>query len=343
MPAYYAAGKLPDRVWYRVGSDNRDSEIGLFTAWDARCIATGTAEDCDLAIKLAEATYQRHDWSDAAGIFRLWYSGPCKADPDLYCGNFSSGHYPNLFFLPYLISGDEKYILAMEAIYKGYQNLRKKNINGPIIHQSGRELAWNLRTLAQLAWLQKKGDIDGTTYIDAMEATRKKLLASTENPYQAALHVLGAKINTGSQQWTGWFEGYICQVINYVVLLGFEEWRPLAEWHFQQLKARAGGQAPMKYLDNDHVKSGLSWQETKLHNEERMTALAGWPDDELPNYKVNGTVITYYIRARIALAWCAMAVQSGIKDAPAVCNSISDAINRRGQGSEYQEFAIGLD
>lgn len=332
------SGQLPKRVWYRVASNNRDSEIGLFSAWDARCIADRSA--CDLALELADNTLEHYQFDDIEGIARPYWI--CSKTPeDDYCGNLSFSHYPNLFFLPYLLTGDKKYIKPQEDLWAAYQKLSKRKIDSGIKHQNGRSLAWNFRTLAQLAWLQKQGLTEGDFYIEALEKTRKQLLVDMENPYQAGLHVLGTKINSGGRRWNGWMESYLGQVINYTVQLGFKEWQPIAEWHFEHLRARCGGEWPLKYCVSDHVTSGLTWSTTNAYSDQRMQALKDWPDGALPTYKVNGVVITYPIRAQNARAWAAMAAKNGIEGASELYEKLDAAITKRGDRNQHQEFAIG--
>jgi len=333
------SGRLSGRVWYRVSSASRDSEIGLFSAWDARCIADESA--CDLAIELADNTLDHYQFDDYEGISKGWWV--CDKTPeDDYCGNLSFSHYPNLFFLPFLLTGNTKYIKPQEDLWAAYQKWSQRAIDSGIKHQNGRNLAWNLRTLVQLAWLQQQGLTEKTVYIQALEKTRISLLEQKKTHYQAGLHVLGTKINTDGTRWTGWMESYLGQVINYVVQLGFEEWRPIAEWHFQHLEARCGGEWPLKYCGNDHVKSGLTWADTNAYSEDRANALEDWPDDQLPTARVKGVQITYPIRAQNARAWAAMAAMNNINGAEEMFNTLNAAIDARGDTNQHQEFSIGI-
>ena len=338
MPDYYKAGKLPDQAYLDVHSGLRDSEIGVFSAWDARAIATNDQADIDRMLQMHEATYQRHDFTDYEGMYRK----PWNAKEGQYAGNWSAGHYPNLFFLPYLITEEPKYLDAMEGIYAAYQKYRQKPISGPIIHQSGRELAWNLRTLAQLAWLQRSGRGVKHDYLSILEATRLHLLEQSQRPKQAVLHVVGIKINT-DYSFTFWMESYIGQVLNYLLQLGFEDWRPLADWHFQQLVMRTDGTVPLKYLDADHGRAALTLDEYIFHNEERRAALESWNDNELPPFKIDGVIITYDIRAENALAWARAAKRNGLSGSVEAVSVISNAIDQRGWGYNHQEFALRAD
>ena len=334
LPNYYKIGKLPSREYFRVSSASRDSEIGLFTAWDARAIATG---DTDLLLSLTEATYEHYDWSDSVGLYRKPWSNEAKNGA--YAGNLSSGHYPNVFFLPYLLTGKVEYVYAMETIYEGFQKYRKKAITGPIIHQSGRELAWNLRTLVQLAYLERQGRTTKQIYIVALEATRQHLLKAMQNPDNAALNVLGVKIN--SHQCTAWMESYIHQVLNHCVNLGFLEWLPLVEWHFVHFWNRIYGEWNLRDSSGDHIAINVDgWNATKPYGAARMGALNLHSMNDLPPLIANGVRITYPIRDFNCLGAIAMSANNGIAEAEWLHWYLSDAIARRGDTVFNQEFAI---
>ena len=337
LPAFYKAGKLPERTMFKGGSDLRDSEIGVFTAWDARAIATSDQADIDRLLALTEATYSHHDWDKNGDLFKGYW----QVAEGEYFGGWSSSHYPNVFFLPLLLTGDLKYIKPIERIYEAYQSLRQKHIEGPIVPMNGRNLAWNLRTLFQLAWLQARGYPVSHDYLKALDATRQRLLNEMQRPKQQPLHVLGIKINT-DDAFTSWMEGYIGVVINYGCLLGFEKWREIAEWHFQQLIMRTDGTLPLKYLDNDHCRAADTLDGYVLHNATRMALLTDWPDDKLPPLKIAGEFITYQIRAQIARGWAGMAEQNRIAGAWQVMNRIDTAISERGDTVFYQEWAMGV-
>ncbi|MFV0276756.1 MAG: hypothetical protein ACK5HY_06170, partial [Parahaliea sp.] len=331
IPNYYStATRLPDREYYKVGSDLRGDEIGLFPAWDARAIATG---DFSLALGLADATLSHYNWDAPETLFWApWATPPGQG--------FSASHYPNLFFLPYLLTGDTKYIYPQEQLWRGFQSYSQRAPQQGIRPQSGRSLAWNLRTLAQLAWLQQRGLTREHYYLEALENTRQFLLAEMKRPHNAALHVLGIKINT-NDEYTAWFESYIGQVVNYVCLLGFTEWKSIATWHFEHLRLRSGVKWPLLYSSGDHVKAGLSWEQTRPYNDQRMTLIAdaSLVRDQLPPEQITGVRITYRIRDWNARAWAAMAAANNIPGALEVYRKLDAAIKQRGS-SQYQEFAI---
>ena len=59
--------------------------------------------------------------------------------------------------LPHLITGDTKYVAPMECQYKIYSKWRQVTPESGIKAVDRGDMAWQLRNLAQLAYIQKLG------------------------------------------------------------------------------------------------------------------------------------------------------------------------------------------
>lgn len=274
--------------------------------------------------------------------------------------NISHAHKPNLYWLPYLMTGNQVYVDNMEAVDKQHYAWHNRATGkGLDAGDNGRELAWSLRDLSQLAYLQSKGLTTDTHYIGAFEATRDRFsrIASGDgrkvyDTYRVfALQIL----STWDQYaWTSWMESFVGQVINNIVLMGFDDWKPMAEWHFQNLIRRSGTEWPFKAVDGDHVHflkhlkdtndihdwptiraaaDASNWKtvteyEPLLYN---WSEYAGLPDDKLiPLGQLHGHHFTYYQRAQYAYGWAAIAAKVGIVGAGAKRDQIYNAIRDRG-------------
>jgi len=321
-------------------------EIGLFTEWASECIATGRA--CDHVIAQADHLLDA-PWCDLIGIYkRKWAGGDY---------GLSFAHTPNTFFLPYLLTGDPKYIKPMECQWKTKQELSYRGIDEPLKWLSGRELAWVIRNLGELAYLEREGLIADSALSDPDMPYRdpgKKLQVSIDkqsanpNPklYQEALEATRLRIIeriTPSQEefrslsWSAngfnaWMEAFIGMTINHLIQLGFDEWRPLAGWHFQHLAKRCGGEWSMKYCSNDYVKDleGKTWAEAQAFTPLRMEAIADYADDKMTPDIFNGQRLTYGIRRSYLLAWAKMARQNNIPGAAEFVQKVQPLIAEMG-------------
>ena len=326
-------------------------EIGLFPEWHSMYLSTGDLAMRDTIIQMADDLLPL-PWTD----FYAMVNKPWVTPPGL---SYGFSHQPNAFFLPYILTNDANYLVPMEEKFKLVQQWqwRSSGENGPMPNPNnqlfwlnGRGLAWGLRDLAQLAYIQRElGTTTETYYIEALEKTRLDMIASQSLPVGVEFHVYGENRLANSYQWTSWMESFIGMVINHVINLGFSEWQPLAEWHFVHLQNRSGGIWPLKAVDTDHITytsqaemDAATWLTTHPfegqapHLEERVTIFDGLPDDELmPLLPVNGIPMTYSDRAAYARSWAAMAANNGVLGALAVYNRINDGIEARDVRDSY--------
>ena len=306
-------------------------EVGLFTEWASECIATGRA--CDHVVAQADHLLDA-PWCDLVGIYkRKWAGGEY---------GLSFEHTPNAYFLPYLLTNDPKYIKPMECQWKTRQELGYRGINEAHHWLNGRDLAWVLRNLGELAYLEREGLITSSVlndpdmpYRDSGKKIETSIASQKANPnpnlYQDALEATRLRIieritpdqeEFRSLSWRGdgfnaWMEAFIGMTINHLIQLGFEEWRPLAEWHFQHLINRCGEKWPMKYCSADYVRdlTGKTWAEAQAFTPLRMEAISDYPDDKMTPNVINGQRLTYGIRRSYLLAWAKIARQNNVSGA----------------------------
>lgn len=285
--------------------------------------------------------------------------------------SFSFGHAPNLYWLPYLMTGDKKYLGHMENYYRKFcDKMSKPYDNWVGWQQSGRYLAWTLRQLVQLAYLEKKGLTKNTYYLTALSNAKKYYLnnviaASNEKPYYEVWRVLAFNsVTYKSFGWTGWMESMVGQTLNYTVRLGFNDWLPIAQWQFEHLNRRVNLWS-VKAVDNDHVffydrakkgeitdyKSAKLWATTHGWEEvaEYSTSIMNkptykkWDKGTLftADAKVDGRFFTYRNRAQYAYAWAALAAQNDIEGAAEIANLLREKIDERGDRWDYKNYQSG--
>lgn len=175
--------------------------------------------------------------------------------------NMDFAHHPNLFWLPFLLTGDVKYVRHLERVHQLFMGWRRREL-GEQFHgaTAGRELAWNLRDLFQLVWLQDRGYTEGDTYRSTYEKTRDTHLAIIADPSPQIETFRVVRWNAtdhASYGFTGWMEYFVGIVENRGVQMGFEDWRPIAEFHWQHLIRRIENWK-WKGFDANHV---FPWQQ----------------------------------------------------------------------------------
>jgi len=74
-------------------------------------------------------------------------------------------HITNLYWLPWLMTGDSVYVRNLEKIHRDFMSWRKRDLGSSFgTKVSGRQLAWNLRDLSQLVIMQREGVTEYDTY-----------------------------------------------------------------------------------------------------------------------------------------------------------------------------------
>lgn len=306
-------------VWNGMAGER--GEIGLFPAQHAAFIAGQT----DLLFSILEVA---------------------KKPP---ASNISHGHKPNLYWLPFLMTGDVQYVRNMEQTWGMFKQWRPRGLDA---WMQGRNLAWTLRDLAQLAWLQEQGFTESDVYISTLSEAREFYLSKQENNFHDTWRVLGFNwVDSTSLGWTSWMESFVGQSLAHTVRLG-HDWKPIAEWHFQHLVRRSGSEWPFKAIDADHVffrwfcgdqklttcAYALTWQDVTPYQPTHTGTedYNAYPDDQLLPYKLNGHRFTFANRAQYAYGWAALAASVGIEGAHEKAQQLKAAIDGRGDTFEIK-------
>lgn len=290
------------------------------------------------------------------------------ADAPADSSNLSYGHMPNIHWVPFLMTGDSKWIAYMED---NYDKVLAKTGRAPdqfmgTWQENGRYLAWPLRLLGQLARLQQLGLTTNTHYVDALNNFKNYLtterLQSSETYYDNWRVLNFNAVTHESFGWTSWMESMVGQVVNYLVQLGHTDWLPIAEWNFEHLKRRLDAWG-LKGVDNDHVffyrydNSISNYTEARafassntfytltpyLEPKQSYPTYANWPSDQLfyADQQVDGAWYTYANRAQYAYQWAALAAKNGISGADVVADTLYDGIQQRGDTWDYKNSIGG--
>ncbi len=279
------------------------ADIGLITGWQA-ALLSGDLRYRDAVI--------RQGSGEVAGKLR-----------------WSAEHAYPLYWVPYLLTGEEQYLDRMRDAWKKYQvEYRRRNWDGPIEALTEREFAWQLRNLARLA----KAD---ETYRPILEQTRRSVIKryiQAGRPGRRVLHNVGPERR---DRWANperlgiatWQQAFVTQALAHVVLLGFEEWRPILEHNFRLWRQFV--ERKMKHIDSGDIyywskKHGNlgTWDEI-IDEIEKNETLRDHPDDRL----IRGGV--RHIRAEQVLNATAMAAIAGVEGARDVYASLRAAIEQK--------------
>jgi hypothetical protein len=275
--------------------------------------------------------------------------------------SIAHSHMPNLHWLPLLLTGDKRFVAPMEDIQSRHMvrlNRSEGSSLGTWIY--GRELAWGLRHLSQLVWCQEQGLATETWYRDTLDATRDLFLSIMEKPVHERWRVLSFnEVYWRSYGWSGWMESFIGIVLCRMVHMGFEDWRPIAQWHYEQLERRSGGEWSLKDADTDHMAfvryaddtagwnwseikqfaTDLTWSDVQPYSEDKMAdpAYAAHPGDEVifTGRSAAGNRFTYPNRTQGLHQWAVSAI--GIDPrAEAKEAQLFASIQRRGDSWDYR-------
>jgi len=268
------------------------------------------------------------------------------------------GHHPNLFWLPYMMTGDATYIAHLESIWPNYCAWRGRTVNdcGFDRKESGRYMAWPLRTLAMLTYLEDAGLTTQTYYRSALDASRDyylDLIASRARPWDE-FRVFGYIFTPYNMLgFVPWQEAFVGQVLNFMVLMGFDDWSPIAQWHYQGLLYQSGDRWDLNAFMGGQGQPGVQVRDYCSHVTTEAEAkacfvLMDWTtytpfrSEAMPAYlsKPTGVIMPYdpVLRnwdqyGRNGYAWAALAYNNGY-DTTGRVFEIADAINARGDTFE---------
>jgi len=305
----------------------------------------------------------------------------------------SHSHKPNAFWLPFLLTGDPTFVSHMEYIHQNFlDNSPFPAANNAFRnYYSPREWAWTMRDVAQLAYLQAEGYTTGTGYISFFENTRDWCLEMidpnstfwepVQDPrYQAfrqRFGLLSLNQNRSGYYWgIVWFmERFIGVTLQHILSMGFEDWRPIAEFHFKQVsemyarhsvKGCCANQSYNYFYYSQALQ--IPWDDN-ASLETKLQLLEGWdwdsepvvfngmrpqweavPDGELISLSAvspTGARIDGGHRAPYDRMIAEMAAQNGIAGAREIADAYTAALQQRGDdGDIYKLYVVsdgGLD
>lgn len=275
-------------------------------------------------------------------------------------------HHPNLYWLPFLMTGDVRYIRHMERGHSLHMQWRNRPLGGSFGNKvSGRELAWNLRDLFQLAWAESQGYTEQTIYISALEANRQDLADAIGNgrPENKTFHILRMNyVYWASYGFSCWMEAFLGMELCNGVRMGFSEWESIAKWHYEHLELRLANWG-FKGADADHIffekyddgeatdwasvyefAAKQDWDSITPYSAAAMADpdYAALPFDELVflGNSAAGRRYTYQNRTHGLHQWATMAV--GIDDrAQATADALYHKISERGDIMDYRHAFAG--
>lgn len=225
IPALQALGLLPE--YFLTGDASVDTNIN----W------SGTAGDRPeigwIPNDHAAVVAGRHDLLQ--GILDV-------AHATIPPSNLDYAHTPCIYWLPFLMTGDPVFVERMEIIHNRYMAYRKRPLGESYsTKSSGRELAWQLRNLGHLVYLEDRGYTTEKSHRATMEKTRDMYLATVNNPPpRVALTGVFAWAFTDYKSFghCHWMNAFLGHVIGMLVKHGFDDWRPIATFFYGNLKGR---------------------------------------------------------------------------------------------------------
>ena len=182
-------------------------------------------------------------------------------------------HKPNAYWLPFLMTGDVSMIAHMEAVAVDQElegNIAPSVPGGKAgYYYLDRYLAWTLRDLAQLAFLQSHGLTERDCYIDQLEASRLNIAGLIDGTRDIAygqnyidvchrFRIFGLNYHAGFVMWgfSPWMESFVgiglCHVtrLSQAAATGFGDWLSVTAWHGEGMLRRSGDAWPFKAIDN---------------------------------------------------------------------------------------------
>lgn len=176
-------------------------------------------------------------WLDGRGhavpgaMARKYYVSHSKWTPD-------DAHQPSLSYLPYLLTGSQFYrdelamqagyvLLAVDPFYRG-------GADGIVLGSQVRAVAWDLRTLANAAFILPAGDPLQAYFAGRLRANLNAILTRYVHGHEldgaGALsgYVPGPYAVDGAIP--PWQQDYLVMVLGWIDAMGFGEARPILHW-----------------------------------------------------------------------------------------------------------------
>lgn len=287
----------------RMAATGDRSEIGLVTAHQAALLSGDESYRDSVMYQASDAVAKNLNWD-------------------------ASHTYP-LYWVPYLMTGDEQYLDKMRGYWKKYQEFRGRKFDGPIEALTARQYAWQLRNLARLAKVDE-------TYRPMLEKTRLLTIEKyieTGKPGRKVLHNIGEERKGNPRPYTRlgiatWQQAFVTQAIAHVVLLGFDEWRPVLNHNIALWRQFV--EKKLKHIDIGDIyywskaEGDLTTWEDIMDKVEHNDSLRNQPDNKLFDSGVR------HIRGQQALNAIAMAAVAGADGAKEIHAIAEPKIRARG-------------
>lgn len=262
----YTVMRLAGLQAYMPQTGERD-DIGLVTEAQARYITSSDQGALELVLSQAEAAGtmpwhirdERQDRPFDFGAYpnATWYTGYNGGSPIIRAAKtpitIDSAHQPALAYVPYLLTEDPYFLeeLQFQATWNWGSLPASYRPSGV----QSRLMAWNLRTLAQVArvapavtpaWLHPRG-------YWGEQLTRMRQWLDTnyvysERPereiFRAAANLDDSRGETSAPEGTWvdpWQDEFLAAVLGWVVNMGFSEWKPAFLWSIGGTIARTNG------------------------------------------------------------------------------------------------------
>jgi len=252
-----------------MGQTGERAEIGIVTEYQARYIVSGAADALAVARAQAEAagTLPWHIRDERTGApvdldafpTMSWYPTP-RANPFIGMPptvvEIESAHQPALAYLPYLLTGDPYHLEDLQFAANYNRGCLPPDYRFSIPQVRG--YAWNTRTRAQCAkvtpvvtprWLLPRDYWEKDLERHRIWLTETYLKSSdTLCTVFRSVESMSNSPNTGPDAPGGcyiapWQEDFLASVLGWVVLMGFESWRPIFMWKIGNTLARTNGKS----------------------------------------------------------------------------------------------------
>ena len=347
-----------------MGATGERPDIGLLTEPQAHYVCTGSRDALAIVRAQAEAAgtlpWHMRDGKTGAPVDldafskMSWYPERPNGAPHIPLANtgifIDSAHQPALAYLPYLLTGDPYHLEDLQ--FAANFNRGTLPVEYRLSIPQSRAFAWSMRTLAQAAtvtpattprWLLPRAywqkDLSRTrawfdeNYVKSRDPVRA-VFRSSDNPGSNRADGAAAPEGTWIPPWQ---EEFLATVLGWMVMMGFEDWRPAFKWKIASTIARTDGKSgwqrshstPYRLVIRPdkaapYVKNwSEAWQLT--------STLAEWPPSDAD--EIQGNDLTYYTYTRGALV---MALSLGVQEARPCLTWLEDQLRRRNATIPYR-------
>jgi hypothetical protein len=348
----------------RMGNTGERPDIGLVTEPQGRFICTGAADALAQVRAQAEAAgtlpwHMRDEKTGAPVDLDLnprmsWYGNPRVASPHVPMADtgiqIDVAHQPSLAYVPFLLTGDPYHLEDLQFATNWSRGDAPPEYRFSV--GQTRAFAWYIRNLAQCAkvtpavvprWLMPR------SYWDRTLAQWQKFMheqyvrsVSPERAVFRALEDPGATRDEGPTAPGGtymppWQSEFVACVTGWMVLMGFNGWKPFFDWQIASTIARTNGKSgwrrcqatPYRILlrKNASVPYLRSWREAWV----LQAPIWGW--EKADPDTITDQDLTYYFYTRAALA---TARRLKVPEADACLAWIESQLSARGAVLPYK-------